>query len=79
MTMLREVGEVVSVDPKVMSGAPVFKGTRVPIQTLLDHLEAGDGLEVFLTSFPTVSREQAIRFLELAGEAVVMALDADTA
>jgi len=79
MIMLREVGEVVSVDPKVMSGAPVFKGTRVPIQTLLDHLEAGDGLEVFLTSFPTVSREQAIRFLELAGEAVVMALDADTA
>lgn len=79
MTALREVGEVLSVDPKVMSGAPVFKGTRVPIQTLLDHLEAGDGLEVFLTSFPTVSREQAVRFLELAGEAVVMALHADTA
>lgn len=79
MTPLRDVAEVVSVSPDVMSGAPVFKGTRVPIQTLLDHLRAGDGLEVFLTSFPTVSREQAVRFLELAGEAVVTALDADSA
>lgn len=79
MTQLREVGEVVSVDPEVMSGAPVFRGTRVPIQTLLDHLQAGDGLEVFLTSFPTVTREQAVRFLELAGAAVVTALDADSA
>lgn len=79
MTPLREVDEIVSVDPDVMSGAPVFKGTRVPIQTLLDHLQAGDGLEVFLASFPTVSREQAVRFLELAGEAVVTALDADPA
>lgn len=79
MTLLRDVAEVVSVSPDVMSGAPVFKGTRVPIQTLLDHLRAGDGLEVFLTSFPTVSREQAVRFLELAGEAVVTALDADSA
>lgn len=79
MTRLRDVDEIVSVDPDVMSGAPVFKGTRVPIQTLLDHLRAGDGLEVFLTSFPTVSREQAVRFLELAGEAVITALDADSA
>ena len=64
---------------EVMSGAPVFRGTRVPIQTLLDHLEGGDSLEVFLTDFPTVSREQAPRFLELAGRAVIAALDADTA
>lgn len=79
MTALRGVDEVVSVDPEVMSGAPVFRGTRVPIQTLLDHLEAGDPLEVFLKDFPTVSREIAIRFLELAGEAVVTALHADSA
>lgn len=58
-------------NPRVMSGAPVFRGTRVPIQTLLDHLEAGDSLETFLNDFPTVTREQAVRFLELAGEAVL--------
>ena len=79
MTPLRDAAEVVSIDREVMSGAPVFKGTRVPIQTLLDHLQAGDGLEVFLSSFPTVSRQQAVRFLELAGEALVTALDADSA
>lgn len=79
MAALRRVDEVVSVDPEVMSGVPVFRGTRVPIQTLLDHLEAGDSLKVFLDDFPTVSREQAIRFLELAGEAVITALDADSA
>ncbi len=73
------VDEVASVNPEVMSGVPVFRGTRVPIQTLLDHLEAGDSLEVFLENFPTVSREKAKRFLELAGNAVVAALDADIA
>ena len=73
------VDEVVSVDPDVMSGAPVFRGTRVPIQTLLDHLEAGDSLEVFLADFPTVSRQQAQRLLELAGQAVVSSLHADSA
>ena len=66
-----------TVSPRVMSGAPVFRGTRVPIQTLLDHLEGGDSLEVFLDSFPTVSREQAVRFLELAGDAALAGLDAD--
>ena len=79
MPVLRDIAEIVSVDPEVMSGAPVFRGTRVPIQTLLDHLEAGDSIEVFLSDFPTVSRELAVRFLELAGEAVVSALDADSA
>ena len=57
-----------------MSGTPVFKGTRVPVQTLLDHLEAGDSLEKFLDSFPTVTREQAIAFLEVAGKAALAAL-----
>lgn len=79
MSGFRDVAEVVSVNPEVMSGAPVFRGTRVLVQTLLDHLEAGDSLEVFLSDFPTVSREQAVRFLELAGEAVLSALDADSA
>jgi len=79
MSKLSGVDEVVSVDPDVMSGAPVFRGTRVPIQTLIDHLEAGDSLDSFLADFPTVSREQAQRFLELAGDAVVAALHADSA
>lgn len=79
MVGLRNVDEVVSIDREVMSGAPVFRGTRVPIQTLLDHLESGASLEVFLDDFPTVPREQAIRFLELAGEAVVATLHADSA
>lgn len=78
MSALRDA-EVVSVDPEVMSGTPVFRGTRVPVRSLLDHLEAGDSIEVFLADFPTVSREQAARFLELADEAVLSTLDADTA
>ena len=79
MLGLQRVSEVVVVDPDIMSGAPVFRGTRVPIQTLLDHLESDVSLEEFLNDFPTVSREQAVRFLELASEAVVATLHADTA
>jgi uncharacterized protein (DUF433 family) len=51
---------------EVMGGAPVFAGTRVPIQTLLDYLEAGDRLDDFLDDFPTVTREQAVQLLEAA-------------
>jgi uncharacterized protein (DUF433 family) len=62
-----------------MSGTPVFKGTRVPVQALLDHLEEGDSLDVFLDDFPSVTRQQAIDFLELAGEAALSQLDARAA
>jgi len=62
---------VVSIDPEVMSGAPVFAGTRVPVRTLLDHIEAGDRLDVFLEDFPSVSRDQAVAFLEEASEKLV--------
>jgi uncharacterized protein (DUF433 family) len=62
---------VVKIDPEVMSGTPCFTGTRVPVRTLLDHLEAGDSLDVFLKDFPTVSRKQAIAFLEECEEAVL--------
>nr|VFJ68919.1 MAG: Uncharacterized conserved protein, DUF433 family [Candidatus Kentron sp. FM]VFJ69539.1 MAG: Uncharacterized conserved protein, DUF433 family [Candidatus Kentron sp. FM]VFK19505.1 MAG: Uncharacterized conserved protein, DUF433 family [Candidatus Kentron sp. FM] len=55
---------VINIDPEVMSGAPVFKGTRVPIQTFIDYLEVGDSINDFLDGFPTVSREQTIQFLE---------------
>ena len=68
------LNEVVSINPAVVSGAPVFKGTRVPVQALLDHLEAGDALDKFLADFPSVSREQAVRFIELAGEAALASL-----
>lgn len=60
--------EVVHSDPEIMSGAPVFVGTRVPLRALIDHLEGGDSLDVFLRSFPSVSREQAVAAIELAGE-----------
>jgi len=58
--------KIISVDPEVMGGTPCFAGTRVPIQTLLDYLEAGDGIDDFLDGFPTVKREQVIAFLEEA-------------
>ncbi len=53
-------------DPEIMHGEPVFRGTRVPVQTLFDYLEGGDTLEDFLENFPTVSKELAIRALEEA-------------
>jgi uncharacterized protein (DUF433 family) len=58
-------------DPEIMSGTPVFVGTRVPVYNLFDYLEAGDSLDTFLESFPSVTREQAIAALEIAKEAVV--------
>jgi uncharacterized protein (DUF433 family) len=51
---------------KILGGTPVFAGTRVPIQSLIDYLEAGDPLDQFLDDFPTVSRRQALALLELA-------------
>jgi len=58
--------QLITIDPEIHSGTPVFAGTRVPIQTLFDHLEAGDSLEVFLDDFPSVSRELAVAVLEQA-------------
>jgi uncharacterized protein (DUF433 family) len=55
---------VVSSSPDVMGGTPVFVGTRVPIENLLDYLEGGDSIEDFLEGFPSVTREQVIAFLE---------------
>ena len=72
-----ELAKVVQVSADVMSGVPVFRGTRVPVQTLLDHLEAGDSLDAFLAEFPTVRREQAVQFLELAGKAALAPLSAN--
>ena len=62
---------VVHSNPEVMGGTPVFVGTRVPFQTLLDYLEAGEPLAEFLEDFPTVSREQAVEALEQAKQALL--------
>jgi len=63
----------ISRDPDVMGGTPVFSGTRVPAQTLLDYLEAGESIDDFLEGFPSVSREQVIAFLEQAKDRLVAA------
>jgi uncharacterized protein (DUF433 family) len=62
---------VVKIDPEIMSGTPCFAGTRVPVRTLFDHIEAGDSIDVFLKDFPTVSRKQAIAFLEESANAML--------
>ena len=58
--------DVINIDPEVLSGTPVFKGTRVPIQILFDHLDSGLTIEDFLRSFPTVTREQVLQLLNIA-------------
>ena len=62
--------QIVSRNPKVMNGALVFAGTRVPVESLIQHLTAGDSLNQFLDDFPTVSREQAIAYLKMTLEVV---------
>jgi uncharacterized protein (DUF433 family) len=62
--LLAHRSSVIASDPDVMSGAPVFKGTRVLAQTLIEYLEGGDSIDDFLEGFPSVSREQVIAFLE---------------
>ena len=62
---------IVHTDPEIMSGTPVFVDTRVPFQTLIDYLEAGQPLSEFLEDFPTVSKEQAVAALEQAKEALL--------
>lgn len=67
--MSTEFDRVISIDPETMSGTPVFRGTRVPVQCLFDWLET-ESLDEFLDNFPSVSREQAIEVLHLAESAV---------
>ncbi len=68
---MRDVNQVVQRSQGILGGTPVFAGTRVPVQTMLDYLEAGDRLDDFLDQFPTVSRDQAVAFLEFATEAAL--------
>ena len=62
------VESVIRCDPDVLGGTPVFAGTRVPLKNLVDYLAAGDPLERFLDHFPSVTREQAVAALEIAGD-----------
>ena len=61
-------GQIIVSDPEILGGTPVFFGTRVPFQNLIDYLEAGDSIDLFLYDFPTVSRELVIAALEVAKE-----------
>jgi uncharacterized protein (DUF433 family) len=63
--------QVIHSDPAILSGTPVFVGTRVPAKTLFDYLEGGETLEEFLHQFPSVKREQALAAIELARESVL--------
>ena len=58
--------DLITVDPEILGGTPVFRGTRVPVQAMFDYLEGGETLEDFLVGFPTVSRESAVAALEEA-------------
>jgi uncharacterized protein (DUF433 family) len=58
------MSKVIVQDPQILGGEPVFKGTRVPVKSLFDHLEAGDSIEDFIDGFPSVKREQVIALLE---------------
>ena len=62
---------IVTSSPDILGGTPVFTGTRVPIQTLIDYLEGGESIDEFLRGFPTVNREQIVAFLEEAKARVV--------
>jgi uncharacterized protein (DUF433 family) len=65
------VKPIISCSPDILGGTPVFAGTRVSVQTLLDYLEGGDSIDDFLEGFPTVSREQIVGFLKEARDRMV--------
>ena len=62
--------QIIASSPEVMGGTPVFAGTRVPVQTLMDYIKGGESIDDFLDGFPTVTREQVIAFLEVAQEQI---------
>ena len=68
---MKNAEQVIHTDPEILGGTPVFVGTRVPMQALIDYIEGGHPLADFLDDFPTVSREQAIAVIEQAKELLV--------
>ena len=71
LTSIMNPTRIIHSDPEILGGTPVFVGTRVPVQALLDFLEGGDTIEEFLDNYPGVSRDQAVAFLEEAGRALI--------
>jgi uncharacterized protein (DUF433 family) len=69
-------GIPITVDPEILGGTPVFSGTRVPVKSLFEYLQAGSSLEVFLEYFPSVTREAAIAVLEAAERSTLQSLGA---
>ena len=65
------MNEIISVSPEIMGGTPVFAGTRVPVQTFIEYIKAGESIESFLEGFPTVKRAQLLEFLDQAADLVV--------
>ncbi len=63
--------KIINIDPEILSGEPVFNGTRVPIKNLFDYIETGETIELFLEDFPSVTKEQAIGLLESAEELLI--------
>lgn len=64
----QNIKDLITIDPDTLGGQPVFKGTRVPVESLFDHLEEGVSLDEFLENFDTVTKEQAIAVIEVAGK-----------
>jgi uncharacterized protein (DUF433 family) len=60
--------DIIDISPDILGGTPVFHGTRVPVRTLIDSLEAGDSIDLFIYDFPSVAREQVVAFLEMTKE-----------
>lgn len=76
MVSTMKTSAIVVIDPEVMSGTPCFAGTRVPVRNLLDYIEGGDTLDEFLAQFPSVSRAQAVGFLERSSERLLASAEA---
>jgi uncharacterized protein (DUF433 family) len=65
---MSHVNDIIAVNPEILGGQPVFKGTRVPVESLFDYLESGETLDSFLDNFPTVTRVQAMAVIEIASK-----------
>jgi uncharacterized protein (DUF433 family) len=65
---MSHVSEIITVNPEILGNQPVFKGTRVPVESLFDYLESGETLDSFLDNFPTVTRVQAMAVIEIASK-----------
>ena len=65
-----QISDLITVSSEILGGKPVFNGTRVPVESLFDHLESGISLDKFLEDFPSVSKEQAVKVLELANQLI---------